>query len=288
MGYAAMGYLLGHFPPGRRMVFRSARELLDGPVGGIVEAHRRVHALLKARDAGARVGVAHNVAFVEPLRPGRDDAPARRWDELMHWGFLDALVLGRQDRDLDGARETVTGEGSTLDFIGINYYTRIFVRAAPCVLPPLRAVPLYPEVPATAPRLAPIYRFLVRGRATLPRDEMGRELYADGLRRVLLEAARRYPSMPLIVTENGLAEARDERRGPELLAHLAAARAAIDAGARLEGFFYWSLFDNYEWGSFRPRFGLYRVDYEHGYRRTLTAGGAALREVIRENGGGGA
>jgi beta-glucosidase/6-phospho-beta-glucosidase/beta-galactosidase len=101
---------------------------------------------------------------------------------------------------------------------------------------------------------------------------------------VLLEAARRYPDVPIVITENGMAEAKDALRASQLIAHLEAIRAAMDAGARVDGYLYWSLFDNYEWGSFGPRFGLYRVDYANGFKRTLTEGGEAFQEVIRRSG----
>ncbi len=46
------------------------------------------------------------------------------------------------------------------------------------------------------------------------------------------------------------------------------------------------LLDNWEWGSFRPRFGLYRVHYEDGCRRELTAGGRLYGEIVAANAAG--
>ena len=40
--------------------------------------------------------------------------------------------------------------------------------------------------------------------------------------------------------------------------------AAVDEGVPVEGYWHWSLVDNYEWGSYQPRFGLYGVDRHHG------------------------
>ena len=45
--------------------------------------------------------------------------------------------------------------------------------------------------------------------------------------------------------------------------------AAVDAGVPVEGYWHWSLVDNYEWGSYEPRFGLHGIDRdrgEHGMR----------------------
>ncbi|HVY62696.1 MAG TPA: family 1 glycosylhydrolase, partial [Planctomycetota bacterium] len=278
MVYTGGAHLAGMFPPGRLGVFRPARDFLGGPVRHVALAHRRVHALLKRRLPGCRVGIAQSVNVVEPLRPGRDDEAARLWDELFHWALLDALVLARMDADLDGERETVLGEGPTLDFVGVNYYTRGFVRRVPLVLRPVHGAFLFPDMCMTPP-LGLVWKLLTAGRATLPHDDLLREVYPDGLRRVLEATHRRY-GLPLLVTENGVPDESGLLRGPHLLGHLEAVRAAIADGVPVEGYLYWSLVDNWEWGSFRPRFGLWRVDFERGHRRTLTEGGALYRDVI--------
>lgn len=123
VGYAALSHVLGVFPPGELVLLRPVREFLRGPVRHIALAHRRVHGVLKRRDPGCRVGVAQNIAVLAPLRAPRDARPARLWDDVLHWAFLDALVRGRYDADLDGVAETTLGPGSesTLDYVGINY-----------------------------------------------------------------------------------------------------------------------------------------------------------------------
>ena len=55
--------------------------------------------------------------------------------------------------------------------------------------------------------------------------------------------------------------------------NIAAVVAAIDDGVPVAGYWHWSLVDNYEWGSYEPRFGLYGVDRhrgEHGHRAGWT------------------
>ncbi len=51
-----------------------------------------------------------------------------------------------------------------------------------------------------------------------------------------------------------------------LRANVAAVVRAADEGVPVAGYFHWTLADNYEWGSYEPRFGLYGVDREHGLR----------------------
>ncbi|MDT7843215.1 glycoside hydrolase family 1 protein [Streptomyces justiciae] len=66
--------------------------------------------------------------------------------------------------------------------------------------------------------------------------------------------------MPLIVTENGIATGDDSRRVDYYTGALAAVAAAIEDGVNVQGYLAWSALDNYEWGSFKPTFGLIAVD----------------------------
>ena len=72
----------------------------------------------------------------------------------------------------------------------------------------------------------------------------------------------------MIVTENGIATRDDRRRGDFLREHALVLAHRRDAGTRIEGYFHWSLLDNFEWlEGFRPRFGLFEVDYATFARR---------------------
>ncbi|MEU1799733.1 family 1 glycosylhydrolase [Streptomyces sp. NPDC019937] len=73
--------------------------------------------------------------------------------------------------------------------------------------------------------------------------------------------------VPVLVTENGIATADDERRiayTSEALGHLF---AAADDGIDVRGYLHWSALDNYEWGHWEPTFGLIAVDRETFERR---------------------
>jgi beta-glucosidase len=66
---------------------------------------------------------------------------------------------------------------------------------------------------------------------------------------------------PIVVLENGLADAGDRLRPAFLERHLHAIRRAEKRGVPVAGYFHWSLVDNYEWlDGFGPKFGLYAVD----------------------------
>lgn len=69
-----------------------------------------------------------------------------------------------------------------------------------------------------------------------------------------------------------------------LRAHLRLALDAIQAGVNLQGYYVWSLMDNFEWAmGYGPRFGLIRVDYETG-RRIPKQSARWYSEVINQNG----
>ncbi|MBM3266035.1 MAG: glycoside hydrolase family 1 protein [Candidatus Sericytochromatia bacterium] len=73
--------------------------------------------------------------------------------------------------------------------------------------------------------------------------------------------------LPILIAENGMAT-EDGKPRPDgwsresfLVNHVFQVRKAVLEGVKVLGYVHWSLLDNYEWGSFKPRFGLYRVDY---------------------------
>jgi len=99
-----------------------------------------------------------------------------------------------------------------------------------------------------------------------PQSDIGWPVRPEGLKHVLLHA-RRY-GVPIYVTENGLADARDALRADFIRGHLRAIEDAQAEGADVRGYLHWSLLDNFEWDmGFGPRFGLVEVDYETQERR---------------------
>ena len=93
----------------------------------------------------------------------------------------------------------------------------------------------------------------------------------------------RLTDKPVIVTENGLACNDDRFRIAYLALHLCALREAMDRGVDVRGYFYWSLMDNWEWGSFAPRFGLCDVDFQ-SFKRTPRPSAFYYQEIIANGG----
>ncbi len=99
----------------------------------------------------------------------------------------------------------------------------------------------------------------------------------------LMANLERLTDKPVYVTENGCCCDDDRFRIAYLAMHLAAFRQAIDHGVDLRGYLYWTLMDNYEWGSYVPRFGLVDVD-RTTFARTPKPSAWFFKEVIERNG----
>ena len=116
----------------------------------------------------------------------------------------------------------------------------------------------------------------------VPRTDLGWRIYPEGLCGVVREAWKRY-RVPILVTENGLADAADAQRGRFIIDHLAWLARAIGEGADVRGYLHWSLIDNFEWAyGFTPRFGLAKVDYAT-FVRTPRPSAAIYARIAREN-----
>lgn len=138
-----------------------------------------------------------------------------------------------------------------LDFLGLNYY---------------RAFRYYG------------YR-LHEGDAMV--NDLGWDMQPDKIENVIKELYDRY-NIPIIITENGVADRDDEYRKWWLTQTLMALNRLLQRGVKIEGYLHWSLTDNFEWASgFWPRFGLAAVDYKTR-KRHLRPSGVWLGSVIKK------
>lgn len=89
---------------------------------------------------------------------------------------------------------------------------------------------------------------------------------------------------PIYITENGLADAKDELRAKYIENYLKAVSRAIKAGADVRGYLHWSLLDNFEWeDGYRWKFGLVAVDFEHGLGRQIRESAKHFAEICKSN-----
>jgi beta-glucosidase len=110
----------------------------------------------------------------------------------------------------------------------------------------------------------------------------GWEFYPRALEDGIRLSHEMAPGVPVFVTENGIATDDDTRRVAYIQGALEGLHRAISDGIQVEGFLYWSLLDNYEWGSYRPTFGLVSVN-RTTFERTVKPSARWLGDVARAN-----
>ena len=208
-----------------------------------------------------------NGLFLEPVLQGSYPAAAR--PDLVPPAHLIAA----------GDMETIS---QPLDFLGVNYYSCIYLRAGDPADLRRGEEPSRSGAPGVVE-----YR-----PDELPRTPMGWLVDADGLYDVLMRLSKDAPGLPLFVTENGCAaedyvnpegEVNDVDRVSYLHRHLDAAARAIRDGASLAGYFVWSLLDNFEWAcGYQKRFGIVFVDFGT-QRRIPKASARFYSDVARAN-----
>jgi beta-glucosidase len=235
----------------------------------VLLAHGLAVPVIRRECRGAEVGITLNF---EPATPASgsaaDQDAARHSDGSFNRWFLDPVFGRRYPADMvadyakagyipaSGVPEAQDADFAAIatptDFLGVNYYTRKIARS--------EAVPEAENAPVTL--------------AMPPASElttMGWEVFPEGLYRLLCRIQFEYGPPKMFITENGSAwpdtvaadgRVHDRQRIQYLAGHLAATGRAMGAGARVAGYFAWSLLDNFEWErGYTQRFGIVHVDY---------------------------
>lgn len=104
------------------------------------------------------------------------------------------------------------------------------------------------------------YKVTKRNNPEVPTNDLGWYMEPEGLYPLLLRVWARYRK-PIIVTENGVADANDQYRQWWIGETIVAMERALSEGVKLVGYYHWSLLDNFEWAyGWWPKFGLVEVD----------------------------
>ncbi|MFA4701563.1 glycoside hydrolase family 1 protein [Pyrococcus kukulkanii] len=235
MVYVMMGYLTAYWPPFVKNPFKAFKV-----VSNLLKAHALAYDALHGK---FKVGIVKNIPIMLPASESeKDKKAAEKADFLFNWSFLDAIWSGTYR----GAFRSYKVPESDADFIGINYYTASEVRHS----------------------WNPLKFFFEAKLADLSerKTQMGWSVYPEGIYKAI-KGVSRY-ERPMYITENGIATLDDEWRIEFIIQHLQYVHKAIEDGYDVNGYFYWSLMDNYEWREgFEPRFGLIEIDYETFERR---------------------
>jgi beta-glucosidase len=244
------GYIQGCIPPG---IADAKKAMLA--LGNIARSHVAAREELLTECPGSRIGTSQNVVVFRPDRWWHplDRAVTRLAMENYNHAFLRALIDGELKIFMPGlasTRQVIDGARDSIDFVGLNYYTRAHLRFI------------------TRPPFLEFHYRDVHGRGL---THIGWEDYPEGFSQVILEAKQEY-GKPIWITENGIDDRGGTRRSRFLHNHWKQMMEAIKRGADVRGYLYWSLMDNFEWlEGWGPRFGLYFVDFETLERRPTPA-----------------
>jgi beta-glucosidase len=249
---AWLGYLYGVMAPGIKdlqTAINASHHLLLG--------HGLATQAIRSVASDLRVGIVLNLTPAIPLNEN-DELAAKYADGFDNRWYADPVFKGSYPQDIvEGFGKEVpihAGDmqsiSAPLDFLGINFYTRQTVTLDESAKPlPYRPV-------------------MVDG---VERTAMGWEVHPESLTNIIMRVHRDYAPKEIYITENGSAwddlvindKVDDPRRVGYLELHLDAMLAAKAQGAHVNGYFAWSLMDNFEWAyGYSKRFGIVYVDYE--------------------------
>ncbi len=272
------GYFHGIHAPGISDVplgYRVGHNLLRGHAYAAARYRASINGtgqISLAINGGSRRPASDEVADVEAAERAMQNF-AGWFADPAHYGDYPAVMRQRLGDLLpDFSTEDRLLLTGSMDYLALNYYTSDVIQSAPGNGAMELEVVAQPKLEHT---------------------EMDWPIVPQGLRRFLCWMSKRYPSLPVYVTENGAAMADvpdeagyvdDQDRIAYLRDHLAAASDAVADGVDLRGYFAWTLMDNLEWSlGFSKRFGLIRCDFGT-LKRTIKASGHWYANVIRAGG----
>jgi beta-glucosidase len=245
MVYVYYSYVIGAWPPHKKS-FLKARRVTDNLVAAHIRSYKLIREIYKNKNLSLpQVSIAKNMqAFVSCRNTLRDKLAVYLRDKSFNFDILDKLIKAK-----------------TLDFIGVNYYTRNLVETSNWTVNDL------------------FTRVCQAGHSQLPKNSMGLDIYPKGLYDLLLRL-KKY-GLPVMILENGICTSDDRQRWDFISSHLKNISLAMDKGIKVLGYIYWSLIDNFEWDKgFGPRFGLIGVDYTD-FRRTVRESARKLSQVSK-------
>ena len=270
--HMSFGYMLGIHAPGRKL-------RLGGLSAGYHQLLGHGLAVGALRDNGARtVGITNNLTPVWPASDRNEDIEASAAYDAFHNGlFLDPVLRG----ELPPRVEAMAGDTSfvhdgdlgviaaPIDVLGVNYY-----------------VPTLIGAPRPGSSM-PFERLEIEGRQT---THFGWPVVPEGLTELLVGLPATYGDRlpPIQITENGCSSddrvvggvVDDAARIRYLSDHVQAVADAVGKGVDVDGYFVWSLLDNFEWAEgYAQRFGLVHVDFDTQVR-TPKASYHWLREQL--------
>lgn len=270
MVYLFGGYMQGVFPP---LLQRKDPSEIAVAMSALLKAH--VAAVKIIRESDTKLGKKSEIGFTmhtrafEPYRNYAilDRIVADKVEQAFIWDFIDATKTGKLTVSNTSFSEDIPGLKDSLDYLGINYYGRYYIKTN--IFSPTNFETLFSD-PSTKPNLV---------------NDLNWEAYPLGLSYILTKATDKY-KLPIYILESGTAdgEENDLRRQANIVTTLAEIWNLNNSKkADIRGYIHWSLIDNFEWAEgFEAKFGLVRVDYKDNYRRTPRPSAKVYSDIIEK------
>ncbi len=281
--YAFQGYLRNAFPPKRFCNIRTAALVLRN----LIKAHCDVYDALKSMPNGqeSQIGLVHQYLEFEPYHKfdgwfGKlkevlfiaEKAMPFALNNFLNDAIMEFLKTGKfelcapglpnKPELLSSISDTLvqryTREGKIADFIGLNFYSRVVLE---------------------------LYNMIRHGRPVAKEGQvmtdMPYAIYPEAFYEAIMDVNS--VGLPIYITENGIADRQDKNRARFIKSYIGQMFKAMESGADVRGYYYWSPFDNFEWDmGYRMKFGLWEVDFETQERK-LREGSKAYIDIIKNS-----
>ena len=271
--FTGAGYFLGIHAPGKKGISNYLKAMHHVTLATVAGAK-----ILRNKVIGANIGTTFSCTHIEPFSQNiKDIEAAKRVDTLLNRTFIEPILgLGYPQKDLPVLKkldnyikeDDLNNLAFDFDFIGLQCYTREVVKSS-LIIPYIGAELISAE------------------KRNVIATEMGWEVYPPALYHVL-KKFNDYNIKKIIITENGAAfpdkvsngKVYDIKRTHYIQDHLEQILKAKEDGLNVEGYFVWSLTDNFEWAEgYNARFGLIHVDFET-QKRTIKHSGLWFRDFL--------
>lgn len=252
--FTLQGYMRAAFPPGKSNVYTALKVLRN-----LLKAHTDIYMKLKSlpRGGDAEIGFIHQYLKFEAYHKWNviEHLPGFFFNYILNYLTLNFLKTGKFSVPTLSYTAPIA---KRLDYIGLNYYSRVLLQTQFSLKEPMKAT-CYPDEIMT---------------------DMPYPIYPKGLYDAIMDVATL--GVPVYITENGIADQKDDRRDLFLRSYISAMFDAIRDGVDVRGYYYWTFTDNFEWDEgFLMKFGLYEVDFQT-QERTLRGGAQYFKEIINK------
>jgi len=262
--YISNSYMLGEWPPGIKNIEHAGHVLKN-----MLSLHVQLYTILKAIKPHIQIGFAHNISPIHPYRSWNmlERIIAYYANQMCHESVTEFFISGNFKFKIPFvANVTYTNADApaSFDYFGLNYYTSLLIR-----------------MHASLRRM-----FTIECRIDASKTYATKKCaYAQGLYDTILDVSKRITkprNIPIYITENGIADAKDEHRATFIERSMFALHKAIEDGCDVRGYFYWSLLDNFEWAEgYSMKFGLYEVNFKT-QERILRDGAQPYIDIVKK------